>query len=66
MKKIIFICVIFLIGCEKESIELESPNLLKKYQYEIKKNSTSNPKKFRLGKRTFRISKILKTKKPKV
>ncbi len=37
MKKIIFICVIFLIGCEKESIELESPNLLKKYQYEIKK-----------------------------
>ena len=53
---------ILLVGCEKEPIKLESPKILKKYQYEVKTISKPNSKKRKLGKRTFRIPKILKTK----
>ena len=54
---------ILLVGCEKEPIKLESPKILKKYQYEVKTISKPNLKKRRLGKRTFCLSKILKRKK---
>ena len=54
---------ILLVGCEKEPINLESPKILKKYQYEVKTISKPNLKKRRLGKRTFCLSKILKRKK---
>ena len=53
---------ILLVGCEKEPIQINSPKILNKYQNEVKKISKPNSKKHRLGKRTFRIPKILKTK----
>ena len=59
LNKIILMCIL-LVGCEKEPIKLESPKILKKYQHEIKKTTKKNPKKYRMGKRTLCISKILK------
>ena len=60
--KMILTCVL-LIGCEKESIQINTPKILKKYQYEVKTITKSNSKKRKVGKRTFRIPKILKRKK---
>ena len=57
---------ILLVGCEKEPIKLESPKILKKYKYEVKTISKPNSKKYRLGKRTFCLSKILKRKNKKI
>jgi hypothetical protein len=64
LNKIILMCIL-LVGCEKEPIKLESPKILKKYQYEVKTISKPNSKKHRLGKRTFCLSKILKRKNKK-
>ena len=60
--KIILVCVL-LIGCEKETIQIDTSKISKKYQYEVKSTTKKNPKKYRMGKRTFCISKILKRKK---
>jgi hypothetical protein len=60
--KIILVCIL-LIGCEKEIIQIDTPKISKKYQYEVKRTTKKNPKKYRMGKRTFCISKILKRKK---
>ena len=60
--KIILVCVL-LIGCEKETIQIDTPKISKKYQYEVKSTTKKNSKKYRMGKRTFCISKILKRKK---
>jgi len=58
---IILLCIL-LVGCEKETIQINSPEILNKYQNETKTISKPNSKKRKLGKRTFRIPKILKTK----
>ncbi len=53
---------ILLVGCEKEPIQINPPKILNNYQNEVKTISKPNSKKRKLGKRTFRIPKILKTK----
>jgi hypothetical protein len=60
--KIILVCIL-LIGCEKEIIQIDTPKISKKYQYEVKRTTKKNPKKYRVGKKTFCFSKILKRKK---
>lgn len=57
--KIILVCVL-LVSCEKEIIQINTPKIPKKYQHEIKRTTKKNPKKYRMGKRTLCISKILK------
>ena len=64
LNKIILVCIL-LIGCEKEPIQIESPNIIKKYQNEIKTISKPNSKKRKLGKKSFSFSKILKIKNKK-
>jgi len=63
--KIILVCIL-LMGCEKEPIQINSSKIVKKYQDEIKTVTKTNSKKYRMGKRTFCISKILKIKKKKI
>ena len=57
--KIILVCIL-LVGCEKEIIQINTPKNPKKNQYEVKGTTKKNPKKYRMGKRTFCIPKILK------
>lgn len=62
--KIIFLCIL-LVGCEKEPININTEKL-KKYQSEIKTTPKKNRRKFKLGKKSFHLSKILKIKNKKI
>lgn len=61
--KIIFLCIL-LVGCEKESIVINTEKF-QKYQNEIKTSTRKNKRKFRMGKKSFGFSKILKINKNK-
>lgn len=61
--KIILLCLL-LVGCEKESIEVNTEKF-QKYQNEIKTSTRKNKRKFRMGKKSFGFSKILKINKNK-
>ena len=56
--KIILFCVL-LVGCEKESIEIKTEKF-QKYKNEVKTSTRKNKRKFRMGKKSFGLSKILK------
>lgn len=62
--KIILFCVL-LVGCEKESIEIKTEKF-QKYKNEVKTSTKKNKRKFRMGKKSFGFSKILKTNKNKL
>lgn len=55
---------ILLVGCEKESIVINTEKF-QKYQNEIKTSTRKNKRKFRMGKKSFGFSKILKINKNK-
>jgi hypothetical protein len=62
--KLILFCILLIMGCEKEPININTEKF-KKYQSEIKTTPKKNRRKSKLGKNSFNFSKILKTKNKK-
>ena len=62
LNKIILLFIFLLLGCEKETIEINTKKY-QKYQNEIKTVVKKNKKKCLLNKKSLNFSKIIKKKK---